>query len=449
MTTQLDSEWLLLLPPFIRNRIEGRYNLQKILGNTGWLFLDKILRMGVGVIVGAWMARYLGPEQFGALSFATAFVAIFGVLAILGLDGIVVRDIVKDTQKSGEILASAFMLKICGGVAAFSVSLLAIWVMRPSDSQAHWLVGIIAAGMLFQAFDIVDLWFQSQIQSKYTAIARSSAFLLIAVVKIILILRHAQLIAFAWVGLAEIIVGAINLIIAYRINGQVFQASKFKLATAKRLLSESWPLILSGFSIMIYIRIGQIMLGQLLGQKEVGVYSAALRLSEIWYFIPAIVVSSIMPNISRAKAASEIAYYQQLKKVFDALVKIAYSVSIPMTFLSGPLVVFLYGESYSDAGIILSIHIWSSVFIFLGVAMSPWIINENMFKFSLFQTSLGAVINIALNFMFIPLWGPKGVAIATLVSQIFAAYLALLATPKTRIIFKMETRAILLRSSAQ
>ncbi|MCR4321033.1 MAG: oligosaccharide flippase family protein, partial [Candidatus Brocadiaceae bacterium] len=143
-------------------------SLQNILVNTGWLFADRILRMGVGLFVGVWVARYLGPEQFGLYSYALAFVSLFGAFATLGLDGIVVRDIVRDPACKYETLGTAFVLKLIGGSLTFLLVIIAISLLRPHDRLTHWLVGITAVGMIFQAFDTIDFWFQSQVKSKYT-----------------------------------------------------------------------------------------------------------------------------------------------------------------------------------------------------------------------------------------------------------------------------------------
>jgi len=442
LASQSDSKWLSVLPAFVRKRIEGRHNLQKILGNAGWLFFDKILRMGVGLIVGVWVARYLGPEQFGAFNFAIAFVALFGAFASLGLDGIVVRDIVREPEKRYEILSSAFILKLCGGCIAFFISLVAIIIMRPAESQTHWLVGIIAAGMVFQSFDAIDLWFQSQVKSKYTVIAKNFAFVVFALVRVVLILNKAPLTTFAWAALAEVILGSAVLLMFY-LRQKMVPVWCPGINAARRLVNESWPLILSGLAIMIYMRIDQIMLGQMMGNKEVGLYSAALRFSEIWYFIPMAIVSSVMPSLTQARLESKEKYYLLLQQVFNNLVRIAYVIAMPMTFISSSLVTSLYGSEYSRAGLILAIHIWSAVFVFIGVGMSPWTINEGMMKYSLIQTIGGAIVNICLNIVLIPRYGAAGAAISTLISQMMASFLFNFTVPKLRIIFNMQLRALL------
>jgi len=444
LTEQLDSKWLSFLPVFARKRFEGRHNLQLILGNTGWLFFDKILRMGVGLLVGVWVARYLGPEQFGAINFAFAFVALFGAFASLGLDGIVVRDLVREPERKFEIISSAFVLKLSGGGVAFLISLAAIFFMRPAEGQAHWLVGIIAAGMIFQSFDAIDLWFQSQVKSKYTVIAKNSAFVLLALVRVVLILTKAPLAAFAWAALAEIIAGAAGLVLFY-FKQQTFTALWCpETAAARRLLKESWPLMLSGLAIMIYVKVDQVMLGFLANDRAVGVYSAAIKLSEIWYFMPMAIVSSLVPSIMQIKQQDESSYYNKLQSIFNTMAFLAYIVALPVSLLSSNIITALYGTLYKEAAIILTIHVWAGLFVFLGVARGLWILAEGYTKISLYTTITGAFVNIALNLYLIPRYGAPGAAIATVISYCFSDYILFMLVPGLRKMGMMMTKSLLL-----
>ncbi|OGV76713.1 MAG: O-unit flippase [Lentisphaerae bacterium RIFOXYB12_FULL_65_16] len=415
-----------------------------MIGNTGWLFLDRMVRMGVGLLVGVWVARYLGPEQFGILNYAMAFVALFASVASMGLDNIVVRDIVHDPAHADRILGSAFLLRVSGGVFTIAASLLAISVVRRQDTDIIAIVGIIAAGVLFQAFDTIDSWFQAHVQSKYTVLAKNTAFLLLAMVKIFLIYTRAPLLYFAWTVLLEAVAGSVGLIIAYRISGHSLQSWRATVPHAKRLLSQSWPLMLSGLAIMIYVKIGQIMLGELSGNASVGIYSAATKISEIWYFIPVAIASSISPSIIRAKRESEALYYRQLQRSFDIVVLLAYGIAIPMTFLSTDLVLFLYGEQYRDGGMVLTIHIWAGLFVFLGVVRGVWIIAEGATKLALITTASGAGVNVLLNWYLIPRHGAVGAAIAAVISYGFSDYFLFLLSPRLRQIGNLMTNSLLL-----
>jgi PST family polysaccharide transporter len=443
MTAGMDQAWLRLLPRLIRTRIEGRDNLQNILGNTGWLFGDKIVRMGVGLLVGAWVARYLGPAQFGLYNYAIAFVALFAPLATLGLDGIVVHTILRDPSHQEETLGTVFLLRLCSGISVFFAIIGAILLIRSSDSLLHWLVGIIAAGLVFQAFDTIDLWFQSRVQSRHTVCAKNGAFLIISVVKVTMILSHAPLIAFAWAGLGEVIVGALGLMLFYRRNGLQVTTWRGSLARARILLRDGWPMIFAGISIIIYMKIDVVMLGNMVGDNAVGVYSAASRISEIWYFIPTAIVTSVFPSIVQSRYISESMYYDKLQRLFSVLMLLALVIAILMTFLSTPMTLLLFGQQYAPAGPILAVHIWAALFVFLGVAQSSWDIAENLTRLALFRTVMGAVINVVLNMMLIPRYAAMGAAVATVVSYAFSAYLLNVIHPKTRRIFMLQTRSIL------
>ncbi len=412
------------LPLSWRIRLEDSATLQTILANTGWLFLDRMVRMGVGLFVGVWVARYLGPEQFGSLNYALAFTTLFGTLAGLGLDGIVIRDLVRHPASQGETLGSALVLKAVGGLATLGLALTAIFLVRPQDSTAHWLVGILAAQAVFQALDTIDLWFQSRVESRYTVWARNSAFMVVALIKIILILVRAPIVAFAWAMLVETALGALGLTLAYRLRGLSWGKWRFNFNRGRTLLRESWPLIFSGLMIMLYMRIDQVMLGQMVDDKAVGIYSAAVRLAEIWNFIPMIIAASVFPALVRSRELGEGGHRQRIQQFYDLNAVLAYIISFPVALMAPLLIAGLYGNAYQGAEIILGIYIWSSIFVFLGVARGQYLVTEGLLKFSLLATILGAGTNIGLNIFLIPRYQGVGAAIATVISYFISGFLS-------------------------
>jgi len=413
------------------------------MSNTGWLFGDHAIRMGVGLVVSVWMARYLGPGEFGLFSYAIAFVALFGAMAGLGLNNIVVRDLVKEPQAAGDILGSAFVLLMLGGLLAFVLVVTAISYVRPDDSLSKLLVVLLGLAMLSKSAEVVKYWFESQVQSRYSVWVENGAYLIFAAVKMALILDQAPLTAFVWAMLAEGFVAAIGLMAMYVWRGGRLNTWRPHAVRAKALLKDSWPLILSGLAIMVYMRIDQIMLGQMLGDEAVGIYSAAVRISEVWYFIPAAIVASVFPAIIEAKKESESLYYQRLQQLYELMVFLALTVAIPLTFLSGYLVELIFGEAYSQAGSVLAIHIWTSIFVFLAAASGKWFVLEGLTKLALRRNLYGAVLNIALNLVLIPLWGINGAAVATLVSVSVAAYFSDLFSVSTRKVFIQKSKSIL------
>jgi polysaccharide transporter, PST family len=428
-------------PNFFR-KIGDRQGLRRIVVNTGWLFVDRILRMGVGLVVGVWVARYLGVEQFGLLSYVTAFVALFSTLATLGLPSLMIRTITQEPERRAEILGTTFWLQLAGGILTLLLAIGTMFVLRHEDYRMLSLVAILASAAIFQAFDTIDLWFQSQVQSKYTVVAKNTAFLILAIVKVGLIQREAPLVAFAVATLAEAVIGAIGLIICYKFQGNSLLAWRWSLPLAKQLLRESWPLILSGFTIMIYMKVDQIMLGQMIGEQAVGIYSAATRISEVWYFIPSAIAASVAPGIYAAKqAADQSLYYRRIEQSLQVLSLIAIVIAVPMTFASGHIVTALFGPEYAAAGPILAIHIWAAWFVFTGVGTSSWFIAEGLIHLSFRRTLMGAIINIILNFGLIPAYGGVGAAIATVISQAFASFLSNASHPQSRKIFWIQLRS--------
>ncbi len=429
---------------FLRTRLEGRFTLQKIIGNTGWLFADRLSRMGVELSIGVWVARYLGPSQFGLFNYALAFVKLFGPLATLGLDTIVVRDLVRNPAGREETLGTALGLKLLGGGAALLSCVTAIGLLRPGDDLTHGLVAMLAAGLVFQSLDAIDLWFQSQVQSRYSVPAKNAAFVLIALVKVVLIQVRAPLIAFAVAALAEVALGAVGLMIAYQLAGQRLEAWRFSVRRARQLLAVCWPLLFSGMAIMIYMKIDQVMLGSMVGDQAVGIYAAATRISEVWYFIPTAIVASAFPAIVEARKVGEADYYRHLQNLFDLMAGLAFALAVPMTFFSGFVVHVLYGPAYADAAPILTIHIWAALFVFLGVAQSPWDTTEGLTRLALFRTVAGAIVNVALNLVLLPVYAGLGAAIATVVAYAVSACLANMIDARTRRILGLQVRAILL-----
>lgn len=423
------------------NELKNRQGFMRYFKNTSWLLGEKILRMAVGLFVGIWVVRYLGPEQFGLLSYAQSFVFLFTAFATLGLDGIVVRELVKDESKRDELLGTAFTLKLIGAVIVLLMLTLIINIMS-ADTQTKLLIIIIASATLFQSMNVVDFYFQSKVLSRYVAFANTLTLFVSSVVKIWLIVNDAPLVAFAAVVLLDSVVLSLGFLYTYlKVGGEITQWT-FNKHIALNLLKDSWPLILSGLVVSIYMRIDQVMIKEMLNAEAVGQYAAAVRLSEAWYFIPMVIASSLFPAIIEAKKQSEELYCERLQKLYDLMVWLAIAIALPMTFLSDWVVGLLYGGQYSQAGSVLMIHIWSGIFVFLGVASGKWYLSENLQKYAFLRTFLGVVANIFLNITLIPRYGVEGAAIATLISQIIAAYVYDFLNERTRGVFYMKTRSL-------
>lgn len=394
----------------------------KYFKNTSWLFAEKILRMIVGLFVGVWVARYLGPEQYGLFSYAASFVGLFTIFATLGLDGIVVRELVKDESRRDVLLGTAFRLKQIGTVLVMGLLVIAIQ-FSSNDPYTNLLVFIIAGMMIFQTFNVIDFYFQSKVLSKYVTYVNIGSLLTSSLIKISLILADAPLVAFALAALFDSIIVASGLLYFYVKNGFSLKAWDFDRKVARDLLRDSWPLILSGLAVSVYMKIDQIMIKEMLNSEAVGQYAAAVRISEAWYFIPLLATKSLFPAIVNAKRIGRDLYYTRLQRLYDLMMWMTVAIALPMTLISKWLIDLLYGPQYSLAGSVLMIHIWTGVFVGLGLVKGKWLIAENLTRFPLYTAFISAGLNILLNYLLIPKYGIFGAAYGTLFSQIFSAYL--------------------------
>ena len=390
--------------------------------NTAWLMGEKVLRMFMGLFVGIWVARYLGPEQFGLLSYAQSFVFLFTAMATLGLDSIVVRELIKDSSQRNVLLGTAFALKLIGSICILPL----LWFgvqFTSNNSYTNLLIFIIASGTIFQSFNVIDFYYQSSVMSKYVAFANTISLAISSIIKIVLILNQASLLAFAIVGVFDAVILSLGLIYFYWQKTQhSLREWRFDRVVAKRLLKDSWPLIISSVMISMYIKIDQIMIKEMLDSNAVGQYAAAVRISEAWYFIPMAICNSIFPAILNAKKVSKKLYYQRLQSLYSLMISLAIVVAIPISLFSNIIIDLLYGSEYLLSGQILIIHIWAGLFVGIGVASNKWMISEGLQAYSVLNTTIGTFINMILNYLLINKIGVLGAALSTVITYAFASY---------------------------
>lgn len=414
--------------------------VRKVVGNISWLLVDRVFRMGVGLFVGVWVARYLGPAQYGSLNFAIAFTTIFATLTTLGLDGIVVRQLIQEPDSAPEILGTTLSLRVASSILATVIVIGLIEWMPANDAVSRLLVTISSFGIVFQSFDTIDLFFQSQVRSRLTVWAKNLSFAIIAVVRVYLIKSGARVWTFAAAAAVEFVLGAIGLLLAYRLTGGQIQRWRWRSSRAADLLRQGWPMILAGMAIMIYMRIDTVMLKLMAGDASAGIYAAATRISEVWYFIPAAIVSSVSPAIYRSKADPRL-YRDRMQRLFSIMVVISVTIGSAVAEASPWVVHRLYADSYRGAAPVLAVHVWASVFVFLGLAQSPWNLAEDLLKLTLYRTTAGAIANVAMNVVLIPRYAAMGAAWATVISYAVSGTLANAFDARTRPMFLLQLRS--------
>lgn len=385
---------------------------KKYLVNTSWLFLEQMARMVIGLFISIWIIRYLGPDRYGILSYAQSWVVLLGAVATLGVDQILVRELVRKQYSRATLLGTSLALKLTGATTVILVLSVAVR-MADTEPITQLLVLIIAAGTLFKSGDVIGLLFESEVRSKYAVLARLLAFVVLTVAKVTLLLTEAPLVAFAIVIAGESALYAGFLVYFYR--QQRFDLGKWTVdrGLVRTLLRQSWPLILSGIAIHIGMRIDQIMLKSYLDAASVGVYAAGVKLAEVFNFVPMVVGKSLFPKIVSMDLQKE---SHKIKRMIRDVFYLLVGVAVAVNLVSYHTVMLLYGEEYQLSYQVLNVLVWTVPLVYLGIITSRLLLKHNKSRVVLIRQVLVASLNIGLNLLLIPRYGIVGSAVATLLA---------------------------------
>lgn len=418
--------------------------LQTYLRNSYWIMGEKIVGLGLAFIATVFVARHLGPETFGSFAYAVSLVALFGAAGHMGLQGLVVREIVKDPEARAETLGTVITLKLIGMSVGYVALLAYAAVYEGVGSTEFFLIAICGAALLFQPLDVIDFWFQAFLQAKYTAISRLVSQVAATGLKLSLVFVGSGVVYFATVQLLQAIVAAALLLFFFRYKSDLHLSSwSFSWRRARELLNQGWLIYLGSIFAVIYLKVDQVMLRWLADTQEVGQYAVAAQLSQAWYFIPTAIVASFFPKLIELREQDEGLFKHRMQQLLDALFVIALSVSSIVTLIAPWVISLFFGSDYAASAPILVIHIWTAIFIFMRSAFSRWIIIENVLVFSLITQGLGAATNVAFNYFLIPLYGGIGAAYGTLFSFAMASFFALFFYQRTRGVFWQMAWAML------
>ncbi|MFH1454929.1 MAG: flippase [bacterium] len=398
---------------------------QKYFKNTGWMFASRILCMIISFFTTTFIARKLGPENFGQLSYALSFVSIFSILSTLGIDSILYRDLIKNPDKKNKYLGSAFIIKLLAGFFTIILVFISTFFFA-QDDISKTLILILSGTFLFNTFQIISYEFQARAKSKYPSIISFLVTLILNILKILVILSGKGVIYLAFILLLESILYAVFYWFIYEKKlKEKISEWKFDKQIAITLLKDSWPLMFTSAFVLVYSRIDQILIKNMIGASSVGIYSAGVTIAEVWYFIPGIIVFSLFPAIVNAKKTSEELYYTRLKKLFYTLLILAIVIALPITIFAPFIIKILYGQAFMKSVIILQIYVWACIGTFLTYLIYNYLIIENYRKSIFLLSFIPMVINVVLNILWIPKYGIVGSAYATLISYSLGPFIML------------------------
>ena len=416
---------------------------RKYFTNTSWLLAERIIRMGVLLFVGIYVARYLGPERYGLLSYSNSFVGIFTAIALLGLDGIVVRELVKTPENKDKILGTSFLLKVVGTLFMWLMILVALF-FTDNDLLTNTLIAIIAFSVIFQVFNVVDFNFQAEVKSKYVVHVQFVQLLVTSVAKIILVVKELPLIWFASVFCLDAIILAVGLVYIYSFNRGKIYFWKWDSKYAKALLIESWPLMFSYMSYLIYAKIDRVMIKEMMDEYSVGIYSAAYVLYEAPLFISLMLAKSIYPLL--------VQYYHDNK---DKLFNFYTILSSYMTLLSYMIVLFFYifheeliqltfGDDYKNSSRILVLLSFGLIPMFNAFLRSSYITISGNQKIILYTSLFSSIFNVILNYFLINEFGVQGAVYSTVITQILSLILLNAVFNETKVLFFIQIKSLAL-----
>ena len=411
--------------------------------NTSWIMSERIISMVVTFVLTILVARVLGPEDYGLLSYALSLVTLFAAAGHVGLNGIVVRELVKVSGEREKILGTSFVIKVGGYlVGAFLLMMYALFY-EGYDSIEFWLIVFSLISLIFSPFGVVEYWFHANLKADLSFRARMLALSITSVLKIVLIISAAPVIMYAILHSVNALLVAVALVLLlYFRYGMSVLGWKFDRQIARELWSRGWLIYLGSVFAAIYLKIDQVMIKWFVGGDAVGIYAVASMMSEAWYFVPVAIMSSVFPSLIRLHETDTGQFKNRMQQVIDLLFMVSLLLVVGVIIFAQFLMVHIFGSEYEASVSILMIHICAAPFIFMRAAFSRWLLIEDAVIYSVWTHGLGAIMNVVVNAILIPRFGVEGAAWATVLSYAMASYISLLFPSRTRPVFWMMTKSI-------
>lgn len=411
-------------------KVKNKILKNRMISNSIWIIGGQVFQMGLTLVIGMITARYLGPSNYGVIGYTASYVSFFNVICQLGFTSTIVKELLDKEEKQGEILGTTIFLRVCTSLLSSIMLTALIYVLDDGDMLVVKVAFLQSLSLIFHSFDMIHYWYQSRLESSVSVKIQSISYVVMAVYKVAILAAGKSVEWFAFSTTLEIAVVAVSLLWVYRRSeGQKLSIS---LTTGRSLLKYSYHFILSGLMATIYSEMDKIMLGQMMNDMAVGYYTAAVKISTMWSFILTAVINSARPVIISSRNVQEEVYIKQLKRLYAVIIWSGIAMAVLITIGGKWIVYLMYGADYMPATGTLKISAWQTMFSMLGTARGIWIVCEDKAKYVKYYLGIGAVLNVILNYILIPIYGAGGAAAATLATQIFTAVFAPLIFKETR-----------------
>ena len=404
---------------------------------------ERVVQMLLGFVLSVISARYLGPSNYGVINYTLAIISLFTSLSTLGLEGVVINEFVTKPQKQGEILGSAMGLRALSSLLSCGAVVIVVSALKPRESEYVLIAALQGTRLFFLAAEVIDMWFQSRLQSKVVAIMRTIAYVIVSLYRIFILATAKSIAWFAFTNSLDAALVALLFLWGYKKhNGPKVS---FAWKTAVSLLKKSYRFILAGVMVAVYAQTDKVMLEHMLDTQSVGLYSISTYINGLINFVPAAVIASMRPGIIEMHKADKEQFIKKIKQLYTILIWGCWGYAAAVTLLAKPVIEILYGEEYLGAVLPTQIIVWCGAWSQMGCARDIWMICENKQKYSTTYALCGALFNVGMNAVLIPVWGMAGAAAATLLSQFLTGFVVTLLYKDTRIHNKYIIDAIAFR----
>ncbi len=389
----------------------------RIFANASWIILCKLGQSICSFIVTMLTARCLGPSNYGLITYAASLVTFIVPIAQLGLDSIQVQELVEFEDEEGKIIGTTLFLSFLSSIACFIGIVTFTSAVNANEKDTIIVCTLYSILLFFQGSSLMQYWFQARYLSKYSSMANLFAYFLICGYKVYLLLTGKSIYWFALSNALDYMISFVLLSLLYKkLGGKPLSIS---YNVAKRMFSKSKYYILVNIMVVIFGQTDRIMLKLMIDDATTGFYSAAITCSNLFSFVFYALIDSARPMIFEAHKISKEKFEKSITALYSGIIYLSLVVVLGIIIFAPLVIYIIYGSAYKEAITPLRIVIWYIPFSFIGSIRNIWILAEGHQKWLTPVNAGGALLNVVLNFLLIPLWEASGAAFASLMTQFF------------------------------
>lgn len=397
----------------------GKIKKNKFIANTNWLLFKNIYSMLLSLVVGSLSVRYLGPSNYGLIGYGTSLVSLFNAISQLGLNSIIMSELLRKPEEKGKTLGTALVMRLVASVVSFFCVLLFVCIVEPGNQVLFVVTALQALVLICNTYELLNEWFLSELQSKVYVVASSIGATIVGGWKILLLVLGASVQWFAAsTTIQALVCGGIIFVI-------FFKKKQFRLgysfSRAREIFGKSKHYIISGLAIALYTQMDKVMLGKMMGEREVGLYTSAMTVAMLWEFVPQSIINSARAVILEKKNVNNEEYLRLFRILLLCISLMGIGVGVGIQLFGKWVILLLYGRAYKEAVPLLQILIWSTSFAMLGTARGIWNVAEDKNQYVKYYTIIGGLFNLFFNYFAIQVWGMAGAAVGTLLSQMLVS----------------------------